>query len=302
MQSTITVCGTDIRINGQVLRTARLEADRFHFIDTPEQIVDGLLHCGTRVDLFTFLARLPNISPKFSFPMEWDNLAVLPVITYDHWWARQIGFKARNKCKQAEKKGVAVREVPFDPTLVRGIWGVYNECPVRQGVRFRHYGKSLETVHREEATFLDSSIFIGAFLDNELIGFIKLVYDDKRMQAGMMNVVSMIRHRDKAPTNALIAQAVKSCSERGIKNLVYGSFAYGKKERSSLSDFKERNGFQRVDIPRYYVPVTVLGQVAVALGLHHRLAERVPEVIAIKLRKLRAAWYKSQYPAASDAL
>ena len=29
----------------------------------------------------------------------------------------------------------------------------------------------------------------------------------------------------------------------GISHLVYSNFAYGKKERSSLSDFKERNGF-----------------------------------------------------------
>jgi len=54
--------------------------------------------------------------------------------------------------------------VPFDETLVRGIWEVYNESPVRQGKPNTHYGKDIETVYKEEATFLDHSIFIGAFL------------------------------------------------------------------------------------------------------------------------------------------
>ncbi len=48
---------------------------------------------------------------------------------------------------------------------------IYNECPIRQRRRFPHYGKNLETVCCEEATFLDSSIFIGAFFEEKLIGF-----------------------------------------------------------------------------------------------------------------------------------
>ena len=110
--------------------------------------------------------------------------SVAPISTFDHWWTIEIGSKARNKAKQAEKKKVVVREVPFDDVLVKGIWEVYNESPVRQGAPNRHYGKDIETVHREEATFLDSSIFIGAFLDDRLIGFVKLVHDETRTQAG----------------------------------------------------------------------------------------------------------------------
>jgi len=56
--------------------------------------------------------------------------------------------------KQAEKKGVVVREVPFDDALARGIWEIYNECPVRQGRLFPHYGKSFETVRNMSATYL----------------------------------------------------------------------------------------------------------------------------------------------------
>lgn len=285
----------ELRITGRLCRVAHLDADDYKFLDNPEPVVSELRNSKLGIDLFTFLQKLPDSSPKYPYPHEMDNLAVLPVSTFDHWWAKQIGFKARNKAKQAEKKGIVVREAPFDEALVRGIWQIYNECPVRQGRLFPHYGKNLEVVRKMSGTFLDSSVFIGAFDRDRLIGFIKLTIDDSYTQAGIMHILSLLGQRDKAPTNALVMQAVRSCADRGIRHLVYSKFAYGEKLRSSLSDFKERNGFQRVDIPRYYVPVTRWGSLAFAMGLHRRMADRVPEPVAAKLRELRSTWYKHKF-------
>ncbi|MGD0214395.1 MAG: hypothetical protein ABSB87_14290 [Terriglobales bacterium] len=223
--------------------------------------------------------------------MEWDNFAALPITTFDHWWNKVLGFKARNKAKQAEKKGVKVREIPFDDVLIQGIWQIYNESPIRQGKRFPHFGMSLEKIRPYAGTFLDKSVFIGAFFEEALIGFAKLTIDETRTQAGLMHIVSTIDHRDKAPTNALIAQAVKSCADRHIPYLVYSNFAYGNKQRDSLSDFKERNGFQRTDIPRYYVPLTRIGDLAFRMGMHRKLIERLPEPLIEKIRNYRAGWY-----------
>ena len=89
---------------------------------------------------------------------------------------------------------------------------------------FPHFGKDLEQVRRMSATFPDTSIFIGAYFEEKLIGFIKLTTDRDGKQAGIMHIVSLIQHRDKAPTNALIAQAVQSCADRGISHLVYANF------------------------------------------------------------------------------
>ena len=298
----MTVCGKEIRIEGTILRIARLEGDGYEFIDDPETILEGLRRCGRRIDIFTFLQRVTDTTPRFRHAMEWDNFAVLPVTTFENWWTQQIGFKARNKAKQAEKKGVVMREAPFDDKLVAGIWEIYNECPIRQRRRFPHYGKDLETVRREEATFLDSSVFIGAFLEDKLIGFVKLVADETCTQAGLMNIVSMVKHRDKAPQNALIAYAVRACASRGIRYLVYSQFDYGKKGRDGLREFKERSGFQRVDTPRYFVPLTAMGRAAFRLGLHHRLGERIPEPFAARLRDLRGAWYERKYRSVTEAL
>jgi hypothetical protein len=290
------ISGKDIKVEGRFVRIARLDGDKYKFLDDPEPVIDGLRKSDTRVDIFTFMQKLPDSSPKYAYPMEWDNLAVLSISTFDNWWTERIGFKARNKAKQAGKKGVVVREVALDDGLVQGIWEIYNESPVRQGRRFPHYGRSIESVRQVSSTFLDTSVFIGAFFDGKLIGFIKLTSDDSRTQAGMMHIVSMIQHRDKAPTNALIAQAVRSCADRGIPHLVYSNFAYGKKERSGLSDFKERNGFQRIELPRYYVPLTNLGSTAFRLGMHHKFVERLPEPLLAKARDFRYSWYKYRFP------
>jgi hypothetical protein len=295
------VCGREIRVHGRFIRIARLDAEKYHFLDDPQPVLDGLRKCGTRVDLFTFMQRVQETEPKYRFPMEWDNFAALPVSTFDHWWNKQLGFKARNKCKQAEKKGVILREVPFDDALVHGIWKIYNECPVRQGRPFSHYGKDLETVRQEEATYLDSSVFIAAFLGDEIIGFIKMVSDETRSQAGLMNIVSMIQHRDKAPTNALVAQAVRSCADRGISHLVYANFAYGKKQPDSVADFKERNGFLQINVPRYFVPLTAIGSAALRLRLHHPLVDLIPEPLVARLRGYRNAWYGRKLQSAAEA-
>jgi hypothetical protein len=298
----IKVAGRDIKVTGRVIRTARLDADKYHFIEEPESILEELRRSRERIDLFTFMQRPPHTEPKYAYPMEFDNLAAIRITTFEKWWNQQIGFKARNKAKQAEKKGVILKEIPFDDSLARGIWEIYNETPIRQGRRFPHYGKDLETVRREAATFLDCSFFIGAFLEDKLIGFVKLTTDETNTQAGLMHIISMVQHRDKAPTNALVAHAVRACAARGIQYLVYSHFAYGKKQHDSLSDFKERNGFERINLPRYYIPLTPLGRLALQFGLHGKIIDYVPEPLIAKLRELRASLYSRRFGLGKEAI
>jgi hypothetical protein len=227
--------------------------------------------------------------------MEWDNLAVLPVSTFEHWWNRQINNKTRNKARLSEKKGVMIREVPFDDALLRGIVEIYNECPVRQGRRFPHYGMDLERARKYAGPFLDRSIFIGALIGERFIGFVKLIMDESRTHACAVNILAMLRHRDKAPTNAMIAQAVRSCADRGVSYLVYENFTYGRKKADSLRQFKEVNGFRQMDLPRYNIPLTRFGAVVLTLGLHRRFAEYCPEFIGATLREIRTWWYANRF-------
>jgi hypothetical protein len=289
-------------IQGRWLRIAHIDGDKYNFPDDPDMLIDGLKKCETRIDLFTFLQKLPETTPKYAYPMEWDNLAVLPVSTFDHWWNHQIRSFPRNRARQASKRGVVLREVPCDDALVRGICEIYNETPIRQGKRFPHYGMTLERVREYARTFPDRSIYIAAFVGEAMIGFIKLVLDETRNHACMVHILSMMKHRDKAPTNALLAEAVKACAERRINYLVYENFSYGKKQGDSLSHFKEVNGFRRMDLPRYYIPLTPLGRMTLRLGLHHGLRDRLPESLLARLRRLRTAWYERKFQLKPESL
>lgn len=285
------VCGKELRIDRKLIRIGFIDGEGYQFLEDPEAAVKLVRASGVGIDLFTFIQRLSDTSTRLSYSMELDNMAALRVSTFDEWMTKQIDFKVRNKVRKAAKNGVTTREVPFNDTYVRGIQAIYNESPVRQGKPFWHYGKDFDTVRKMNATFMDRSIFIGAFFEDTLIGFVKLVHDENRSQAGLMQIVSMIGHQDKAPTNALIAQAVRSCAERGISFLWYANMSYGKKQRDGLADFKRHNGFQKIDLPRYYVPLTLAGRVALRLGLHHGMSDWVPEPVAATYRSVRKRWY-----------
>lgn len=281
---------------GRFVRIARLDAEGYDFVDDPQSALKEIRKAGERADLFTFVQRVSEPQPRYSFRWQHDNFAVLPVSTYEHWMKEQIDFKARNKTRKAGKAGVVLREVALDDALVHGISEIYNESPVRQGKPFRHYQKSLDAVRRMNATFLERSIFLGAYLGETLIGFVKLVVSEDGTQAGLMQIVSMVGQRDKAPTNALIAQAVQSCADRGIPYLWYANFSYGNKEQDGLQEFKHNNGFRKVDIPRYYIPLTALGHMALRLGIHQRSIHWIPEPVAARYRKLRSRWYQKKMP------
>lgn len=292
----------DLMVRGRLIRVGRLESDAIDFPDDPTATLRDLQAARAGIDVFTFVQTLPRTQPEFTYPMEWDNFAAMPVSTFEHWWNKQIDRKVRNMARKGEKHGLVVRESTLDAAFARGIWDIYNESPIRQGKPFWHYGKDVETVRRENASFLERSVIIGAYFQEALIGFSKLVISNDGHQALMMQILSMMKHRDKSPTNALIAQAVRSCAERGISHLVYASFGYGRKKRDSLADFKLSNGFQRVDVPRYFVPLTLRGKVAMQLGLHHRLSEHLPEAVIARVRKLRGSWYAHKYGLQKETL
>jgi hypothetical protein len=283
--------GKEVRVGGGLIRIGFLDGEGYQFVEDPEAALEVVRKFRPRVDIFSFVQQLSDTTPRYNYPMEWDNFATVRVTTFDEWMTNQVDFKVRNKVRKAAKNGVVVKEVPFDDALIHGISAIYNESPIRQGRQFPHYHKNLDELRRMKATFLERSIFIGAFFEDKLIGFIKLVTNEDRSQGGLMHILSMIQHRDKSPTNALVAQAVRSCAERGISYLWYANMSYGKKQGDSLAEFKRHNGFQKIEVPRYYMPLTVAGRLALQFGLHHGVVDWIPEPIAAQFRRLRSLWY-----------
>src|SRR5262245_32728924 len=166
--------GTKVLVSGRWVRMARMAEEWYEDIEDPDALIADLRESRVKADLFTFWQRLPQTEPRYAYHLEWDPIAVLPVTTYESWVKTQINAKTRNLIVKARKKGVVVRKASFDEQFVRGMTAIFNEVPVRQGRLFWHYGKSEETVRREFARYLFRETLFGAYLGEELIGFIML--------------------------------------------------------------------------------------------------------------------------------
>ena len=280
-------------IRGRLLRVAALTNEWYEELCDPEKA--SRLLCGgpERADILTFIQRLPQTEPEYEYHMEWDNVATIQLDGYDHWWTSQIPKSCRKHIRRAQRAGVEARLVPFDDALAKGILEVYNETPLRQGRPFSHYGEDLDSIKRTHSTFPGRRDFIGAYLDNELIGFVSLIYAGETARS--VQLITKVKYRDKWPTNVLLSKAVEICCEKGVRYLVYGKFDYGKAGGAGLASFKSENGFEKMLIPRYYIPLNRWGQVALACKLHHGLVERLPGPVVSALRNMRCMWHRSRY-------
>ena len=77
--------------------------------------------------------------------------------------------------------------------------------------------------------------------------------------------------------------------------------SYGKKQADGLADFKRHNGFEKIELPRYYVPLTVAGRMALRLGLHHGMSHLIPESVAAAYRRVRKQWYETKLSGPENA-
>jgi len=290
----VQIDGKTVVATGKCLRMASLHDEDVlegETVSAPEPFIAQLKNSGLKVDIFTFGQQIPDVVPRYNYHLEWDSLAVMPITTYGAWWQR-LTKEVRHSVKQAARLGVVTREAEFTDTLIEGIVAIYDESSLRQGRPFWHYKKGFSAVKQLSRTYLDRSIFIGAYVDNELVGFMKIV--KVGIVAHTFHVISMMKHFAKRPTNALIAKAVEICAEKGIPHLVYGNFIY-RDPKSSLAEFKRRNGFREVLVPRYYVPTTRKGEVALRLGLHRGAGLILPSNIWRALANIRTLMWKLRH-------
>jgi hypothetical protein len=282
-----------IIVTGKWLKVASVHDEEWldaSVLKHPEQYLASIRTANLRADIFTFAQKLPQVEPQYPYYFEKDNVAAIRLTTFDDWWEKQLPQESRKNVRRAGRRGVTVRSVELSDELIRGITAIYNESPIRQGVPFAHYGKGFDTVRRETATLVERSEFLGAYHDNELIGFIKLVYMGDL--GSILNIVALNRHYDKRPANALIAKAVEVCLQKGKTHLLYGKYTYGNKTASSLTEFKYRNGFEKILVPRYFIPLTAEGRMCVNLRLHRGLLGILPARLITLLLALRSRCFE----------
>ncbi|HEU5397345.1 MAG TPA: hypothetical protein VFV81_09270 [Verrucomicrobiae bacterium] len=281
------IANKEISVSGRFFRVAKLRHEWFEFVDDPASLIDALRAGGSPADLFTFLQEAHVPRPNLPFHRETASASVLTIKSFDDWWDN-LHFKARNKARKAQKCGVELRDVQLNDDFVREVKKIYDESPLRQGRRFTHYQKSLESIKTELSSFLDQSLFVGAWLNGELLGFMKLFQGDQILRT--IHIIATLQHRDKCVMDALIARAVKICDEKKISYLHYGDWA-----SRGLGVFRSKYNFQQHDCPRYFVPLTAMGRFMLSLRLHHPLRERLPRSVADRLANMRNQWNALRY-------
>ena len=287
------VSGKTIVVRGRWIKVATVQSEEWleTELEDPEACVRELREQeshGLRADILTFTQRLPATLPRYKYATEWESVAVARIASFKDWWEK-LPQESRKNVRRSQKRGVVLTIKEFDDALAREIVEVNNDSPVRQGRRFTHYGKTCDQVKKDHSSFLDRSDFICAYLGNELIGFLKIVYRGE--VASIMQLLSKAIHYDKRASNALVAKAVELCETKGIRYLTYGRFNYGNERDRSIRDFKARNGFQEILMPRFYVPLTKWGSLWMKLKLHRGLLGILPRSVIALGVSARAKWY-----------
>ena len=277
-------------IHAGLVRTLALHDEITDSPADPESNVREIRLEDPSADLFTFLKTPLDTAPKQPFFFEWDNLAVLKISSYENWFRNQVHPNTRTNIRKAAKKGIVVRVEQFSDRLAEGLVGLFNETPIRQGRRYGYYGWDLQEVKREWATQLDQSLWVVAYYGEQLVGFVKLILSNG--VARTSGTIARQAHLDKAPMNALLSECVKLCEAKRIPLLVYGKMVYGRKGETSLSEFKRHNGFEKIELPRYYIPLSTLGRIGLQLGLHKSLIDIIPGPALRTVLRLRSKWYQ----------
>ena len=289
----VEIDGRTVVVTGKWLKTAAIKDEELvegELIADPQSFILKLHLSDLGADVFTFSEALGVQTPRLQFPFEWDNAAVIRTSDFAAWWT-ELPQAARKNARRAEKLGLEIRAAVLDDDFARGIKHIYDESPVRQGRPFWHYQKDLQTVILENGTYPDRSEFIGAYHKGQLVGFMKWVYVGT--VARILQILSLNSHQDMRPMNALIAKAVEICEGKGVTYLVYSKYTYGKRSDTTLAEFKRRNGFKQLNYPRYFVPLTLKGRLALKLGVHHGLVALLPPRLLSMLAAFRAAWFST---------
>jgi hypothetical protein len=293
-QQSLLVANRTVIVEGKFLRTASVDSEDWlesEAVVNPSEFLAELSKTALGADILTFAQRLPETTPKWRYPMEWDNVAAIPLASgFNDWWEKRLPQVARKNARRAAKRGVVTRSVDLTDDVVKGIMEINDESPIVQGRRSRHYGKDFATVKRNYSSFPDRSDFIAAYCGEDFVGFVWMIRMGPVM--GLTQLCTKHEHYDKRPANALIARAVEFCCERGYAYLTYGKYLYGKNTESSLMEFKRRIGFEQIPVPRYYVPLTPKGRLAIRMNVHLGFKSLLPRRLILSLVKLRSLYYK----------
>ncbi len=285
------VNGDKLTTRGKWLKIAQIRGEemREKALEDPELYL-AVLKNDTQIlkaDILSFTQKLPETLPKYPYPMELQSVAAIPLISFKQWW-EGLPQETRKNVRRSQKRGVIIKVKEFDEDLIEGIRSVNDDSPLRQGMKNAYYRLTTEETKKRYSEFVGRCDFICAYSGEEMIGFLHLVY--RGDVAAILNLTPKPSQFDKRPSNALVAKAVEICEARGISHITYGLYNYGNKRDSPLREFKIRNGFKEILIPRYFVPLTNWGRLCMKVNLHRGLIGNLPSSVIAAGVRARALW------------
>ena len=292
------VCDRTILVTGTWLKTAGVKDEHFvqgDLVPDLERAIAHLRQWDMKPDIFSFCQKITDPKPRYVYHTEWDDFAAVPITTYEDWFRNRIKKDVQLSVQRALRDGVQVRPVTYNDAFVQGIKKLYDETPIRQGKLFWHYGKSFDALKEIHGTYCEQAEYIGAYLGEELVGFVKMVYVDDF--AKTMHVFGSDKHRRSRPTSALLAKAVEICAQRKLSFLIYGEYNFSVKKSAPLTEFKRRHGFVEMKYPRYFIPLTLKGRLALQMKFHRGLRRYIPAPITDTLLKVRSAYFRRKFAA-----
>ena len=72
----------NIVITGKWMRIARVHDEDWlkgQVVDDPDFFIKKLKEGKKKADIFTFAQKIPHTKPRYQFPMDWDNIAAIPI-------------------------------------------------------------------------------------------------------------------------------------------------------------------------------------------------------------------------------
>src|SRR5262245_55531243 len=108
----IFLCGVNVLLRRRFIKTAQIFDEYWLERDTlpaPETVIGELRKMASKPDIFVFAQRVPDTATRHRYHHIFDNYAVLPLSTYEHWFQHQIPAATKRNIRASQKRGILTR-------------------------------------------------------------------------------------------------------------------------------------------------------------------------------------------------
>jgi len=172
-------------------------------------------------------------------------IAVIDIRKGYESYLKSLSSNGRSKIKRAKKKGVECKLFEWNNHL-DDIYEIHTSSDSRQGKKMEDeyltYPKKIDIATTDSF----KNIYVGAFLENKLVGYIELyIYSNFAMTNRLLGHKKFL---NRYVMNALFAYAVEFLEDQNIEYLNYLTMHNIKKK--TLSQFKKRLGFSEFSLKK----------------------------------------------------